>query len=276
MPGAFVPLPAPPPAVLAELAGQEPIRSRLLIAVAHPDDETIGVGAQLHRMEDALLLHVTDGAPRDGEDARRYGFDGLADYATARRRELAAALIAGEAAAIRTAELGIPDKDAFLDLAGLTSRIVGHLQHERPSAILTHAYEGGHPDHDAAAFGVCCACRLAARRERPAIIEMPFYHARDGQMVTGSFLPGKGGETVIHLDDAARRRKQRMVDCFLTQRDILAGLQFDTERFRVAPAYDFRAPPHPGILLYETFGWGISGADWRQRAGEALLALGLD
>ena len=56
-----------------------------MIVVAHPDDETIGLGAQLGRFEDALLVHLTDGAPRDGEDARNYGFASVADYAAARR-----------------------------------------------------------------------------------------------------------------------------------------------------------------------------------------------
>ena len=73
------------------------------------------------RLRDALLLHVTDGAPRDGEDARRHGFTTPADYATARRQELAAALTAGEAAGVRSAALDIPDKEAFLDLAGLAA-----------------------------------------------------------------------------------------------------------------------------------------------------------
>ena len=66
-----------------------------------------------------------------------------------------------------------------------------------------------------------------------------------------------------------------MIDCFGTQRDILGRFELDPERFRPAPAYDFRAPPHPGVLLYETFGWGIRGGEWRRRAAEALDALGL-
>ena len=62
------------PDLLAQFAGHEPICSRLLIVVAHPDDETITLGGQMWRLRDALLLHVTDGAPRDGEDAQRHGF----------------------------------------------------------------------------------------------------------------------------------------------------------------------------------------------------------
>lgn len=264
------------PALLAELAGLGPILARTLIVVAHPDDETIGLGAQLCRLCDALLLHVTDGAPRDGEDARRQGFAEPADYAAARAQELDAALVAGASAGLRRAALGISDKDAFLDLAWLSRRVAGWLRREHPVTVVTHAYEGGHPDHDAAAFAVHAACRCLGAEERPAIIEFPSYHARDGQMVAGAFLPGGSREVTARLGEADLRRKRAMVDCFGTQREMLARFELGPERFRLAPAYDFRAPPHSGSLLYETFGWGISGVEWQRRAAEALGSLGLD
>ena len=263
--------------LLAELAGDGPVLSRTMIVVAHPDDETIAIGAQLCRFGDALLLHVTDGAPRDGADTRAHGFSTLADYAAARRRELAAALEAGEAHGVRTAMFGVPDKDAFLDLVGLSRRLVPWLRREQPEAVVTHAYEGGHPDHDAAAFAVHAACRLISAEQRISIVESPISHAEGGAMVTGHFLSDDRDELVVLLRDAACRRKRRMLDCFVTQRQTLACFAAPgPERFRLAPAYDFRAPPHPGTLLYETYDWGIGGDDWRRRAASAFVALGLD
>ena len=246
-----------------------------MIVVAHPDDETLALGGQISRLRDALLVHLTDGAPRDGEDARHHGFTAPADYAAARRKELAAALIAGEAAGVRSAALDMPDKEAYRDLAGLARQLLELLKDDCPLAVLTHAYEGGHPDHDAAAFAVYAACRCLDAGERPAIIEMPFYHACDGRMVCGGFLPGQAEELVVPLAEGDLQRKQRMVDCFTTQREMLLQFPLSPERFRLAPAYDFRQPPHPGPLLYEMFGWGISGTEWRNRAAEALDALGL-
>jgi LmbE family N-acetylglucosaminyl deacetylase len=263
------------PDLLAQLAGHEPICSRLLIVVAHPDDETITLGGQMWRLRDALLLHVTDGAPRDGEDAQCHGYNDIADYAAARQNELAAALIAGEANGIRTASLGVPDKEAFLELAGLSRQILKWVRRERPAAVLTHPYEGGHPDHDAAAFAVHAACRLTKPDQRPALIEMPFYHARDGQMVVGAFLPGPTDEVTIPLGDTALLRKHYMVECFRTQREMLRQFPLSPERFRMAPHHDFRQPPHAGVLLYETFGWDVTAADWRLRAAAAIEALGL-
>jgi LmbE family N-acetylglucosaminyl deacetylase len=261
--------------LLTQLAGAGPIVSRLMIVVAHPDDETLAFGGQISRLRDALLVHLTDGAPGDGEDARHHGFIAPADYAAARRKELAAALIAGEAAGVRSAALDMPDKEAYRDLAGLARRLLELLERECPLAVLTHAYEGGHPDHDAAAFAVYAACRCLEAGERPAIIEMPFYHACDDRMVCGKFLSDQPEGLVVPLTEGDLQRKQRMVDCFTTQREMLLQFPLSPERFRLAPAYDFREPPHPGPLLYEMFGWGIGGTEWRNRAAEALDALGL-
>ncbi len=291
-------------AILSRLAGGGSVAERVMIVVAHPDDETIGLGAQLGRFEDALLVHLTDGAPRDGEDARNYGFASVADYAAARRAELAAALRTGGAAQLRRLDLGIPDKEAGHDLAGLALQIADLLRAEGPATVFTHAYEGGHPDHDSAAFAVHTACRLAA--SAPIIVEMPFYHRGDGRFVSGEFLPSpsppltgssrrkpgfvsqpaeqRRGESrlwpglLVHsitIAGEALRRKRRIIECFATQRWLLEQFDLSTERFRVAPECDFCEPPHPGELHYETLGWNITGEEWRRAASEALDRLGL-
>jgi LmbE family N-acetylglucosaminyl deacetylase len=288
-------------AILARLAAGGSVADRIMIVVAHPDDETIGLGAQLGRFDDALLVHITDGAPRDGDDARNYGFASIVDYAAARQAELAAALHAGDAVRLRRLGLGIPDKESWRDLAGLARPLAELLRAEEPAAVFTHAYEGGHPDHDSAAFAVHAACRLI--HSRPAIVETPFYHRRDGRLVTNQFLENplsssrrrprsistpterlRSGSRLapgllvysIEIGEEALRRKQRMVDCFATQRWLLKRFDLSPERFRIAPDYDFRHPPHLGDLHYETLGWGIVGEDWRRAAADALNRLGLD
>jgi len=45
-----------------------------MAVVAHPDDETVGAGALLDRLDDVVVVHVTDGAPRDLADARSAGW----------------------------------------------------------------------------------------------------------------------------------------------------------------------------------------------------------
>jgi LmbE family N-acetylglucosaminyl deacetylase len=263
--------------ILETLAEGRAFDRGVMIIVAHPDDETIGMGAQLCRFQHALLLQITDGAPRDGSDAAAHGFSTIADYAFARRVELRAALEAGRAERVRTEFVGIPDQEACLSLVTLTKRILRRLQQEAPEAIFIQPYEGGHPDHDAAAFAVQSAARLLAAEGSlpPAVIEMTAYHAEGPRFVTGTFLPADRPVTTIELGSADQLRKRRMIDCFTSQRDLLAGFTTEVERFREAPQYDFTHPPHPGELHYEKLGWRITGDVWRRHAQLALEALGL-
>ncbi len=229
--------------------------------VAHPDDETIGAGASLHLFDRCLLVHVTDGAPRNLADARRAGFADAAGYAAQRRSELAAALKAGGAAP-QMASLDVPDQGASACMAVLASRLAELLVQNRIGTVLTHAYEGGHPDHDATACAVHRAARLCP--ETPSIIEFASYHADPaGGIATGRFLANGPDSTAIALGFAERGTRRRMLDCFVTQRATLAAFSADQEAFRPAPAYDFTQPPHIGTLYYEHFDWGMTGPAWR-------------
>lgn len=229
-----------------------------LILVAHPDDETIGAGGQMGRLGRLTLVHLTDGAPRDPWFWQQAGLSTRTAYARLRAAELSRALAAGGIEAHRFT-CGAPDQEAVLSLPALTQRTLTLLRRIRPAFVLTHPYEGGHPDHDAAAFIVSQAV-AAAPLPRPVRLEMAFYHQRSESLVTGRFLPGGPPAIRVPLSPRARARKQVMLEAFASQQAVLARFGLDDEAFRLAPDYDFTSPPHPGVLHYERFGWPLDGA----------------
>jgi N-acetylglucosamine malate deacetylase 2 len=175
--------------------------------------------------------------------------------------------------------LDVVDREASLDMAGIARRIAEIVRERRPAILLTHPYEGGHPDHDATAFAVHAACAITPAA--PEIYEFPSYHAYTGRtedpprMETGRFLAGQEQGEVITLSLEARGRKARAMDCFATQLHMLRHFAVDVERFRTAPVYDFTQAPHPGKLFYEHFDWGMTGERWRVLAAEAARTLGI-
>jgi N-acetylglucosamine malate deacetylase 2 len=241
-----------------------------IVVAAHPDDEVIGAAIWLHRHRgsDVHILHITDGSPRDLQNARELGFLTREDYANARRRELRSALTLVGIPEEHCISIAFPDKEAFLHLPALIDQLGLIVDSLNPQLVLSPAYEGGHPDHDAAAFAVA-----AVRSHRPwfAHREYPLYHAGPGGgMVTGTFIErGLAEEEVIALAQEERSLKRKMLDCFETQQQILSHFSLDDERFRDAPAYDFSEPPHSGPLLYELWGWEITGGQWRQETRRA-------
>jgi LmbE family N-acetylglucosaminyl deacetylase len=248
------------------------IAARVLLVAAHPDDETVGAGAQLHRCDDLLLLHLTDGAPRNLVDARRHGFEDWPSYAAARARELQAALTAGSVSAARLS-WGLPDQGLARRLCELCSRMSAFVEWLRPDALITHAYEGGHPDHDAAALACQVACGALPPDRRPRRIEFAGYHAAAGGPSWGRFVTEDASALTISLTKEEQRRKAAMLACFTTQTAVLADAPRTQERLRPTPEHDFRHPPHPGPLWYERMSWGVTGAEWRSFAAEALEKL---
>jgi len=249
-----------------------------LLVVAHADDEVIGAGNLLARLPEAervrvVVAYVTDSAPTNLWFAQQAGFQTREEYAAARVAERNAALRLAGISPDQCVEFGFRDQESWRDLVEITERIAHLLERVRPAVVLTHPYEGGHPDHDAAAFAV----RQAVDRSeglRPQVIEFTSYHAGASGLETGRFLPVEGClEEIIVLDEEARARKQAMFDCYASQARVLAWFSINEERFRPAPAYDFTKAPHAGTLHYEALNWGVTGEMWRREAAEALQLL---
>jgi LmbE family N-acetylglucosaminyl deacetylase len=265
--------PRPPRPVIA--LDDLPARS-ILVVMAHPDDEAIAAGAMLARAAGAGVICVTDGAPRKGNFARDAGFDNWMDYAAARRGEAEAALALLGREILPMSNLGIADQEAAFNLVPAARHLASRLR-SGFSHVVTHAYEGGHPDHDSAAFCVHAACALIAKEGGvpPVIVEAPLYNAPQGIFQHNIFIPhdDAGPVATFRLSPAEQDLKRRMFDCHVTQRAVFPAFDATEEKFRLAPRYHFSAPPHPGDAGYNQYMGAFTGAVWRRHAWRAMREL---
>ncbi|HKI01901.1 MAG TPA: PIG-L family deacetylase [Thermoanaerobaculia bacterium] len=272
-----------PPILADPLLSANPPRT--LVVAAHPDDETLGAGILISRLPERWVLHVTDGAPRDAAFISKMFSGSRAEYAAVRRRELEAAMtLAGLPPERLLVVPEIADQEASFSLSRLAREIAAVVRDIRPEVVLTHAYEGGHPDHDATAFAVHAASELlrAEGLEPPARLEMALYHATPcaipPRLLCHEFLPAVSSSDPVRLALAPEEQalKQKMLSCFITQGATLAWFHpFRAETFRRAPAYDFTRAPHAGPLQYEIWGFALTGERWRKVAKSTMAELAL-
>lgn len=228
-------------------------------------------------MKGIRILHVTDGAPANMRDAWAKGYERREDYALQRKNELFEAMTKAGIDAGSLLSFDVADQSAAYQMPLLAGRLATLLQEHGTTMVLTHAYEGGHPDHDATAFVAHTAHCLLQREGWPPIqiLEFPLYHSRGGRMQAQEFPTSEGCEIAIRLDAPTLTAKQEMLAAFTTQRQTLLLLDADLERFRIAPDYDFTILPNGGDLLYERFDWGLSGETWLSLVHDARERLRL-
>jgi LmbE family N-acetylglucosaminyl deacetylase len=244
---------------LEALASGEEISDSTVIVSAHPDDETIGVGARMRLFKNLTLIHVTNGAPDRKGAAQRAGFPDPATYSATRFKELEQVLDLLDVQPRRRC-LGFVDGATVQSLERLVELLTFELQGQ--ALVITHAYEGGHPDHDSCAFAVQHACsRLAARGDNPPVrIEHTGYHSYRGRLRSGVFWSGERVSTATAcLTAEESRAKATALEAFRSQPWLRSVFTVDREVYRAAPLYDFTLPPAPRAFLYDSFGWDIQG-----------------
>ena len=240
--------------------GLSQLLGRTLVLVAHPDDEAVGCGALLQRMRNPVVLFCTDGAPHDAYFWRRYG--SRQSYADLRRAEAQAALAHVGVTQVEFLKSPVDqalfvDQELFRCLTPAAAQITSVLAAVRPEAILTLAYEGGHPDHDACTV---LGSTLGAEHDIP-VWEFPLYHRSEGEdIIVQRFLSSDEGIEVRPTQDEIRRKRE-MVAKYASQGDVLANFAIDREVVRPMTSYDFTRPPHSGRTNYECWKWRMSAEE---------------
>jgi N-acetylglucosamine malate deacetylase 2 len=214
---------------------------KVLVFIAHPDDETIGCSALLQRATEALVVFAVDGAPP------RYGFEStfrsLLNYSETRFREASRALGLIPNCSLR--RLPLTDGTWFVDqhlFLGLPKAFRSLLQIARefsPDLLVSHAFEGGHIDHD--------ACHVLARQTARVLslrhLEFPLYwRAERGHDIFQRFRETRDGEFTLELSPEELLVKRQMLAEYRTQERVISAFRPETERFRPMIQDDLAKP----------------------------------
>ncbi len=260
-------------------SGEGPLDVPVVVAVAHPDDEVIGVGSRLPRLADVHVVYATDGAPADLDDCAELGFSSRQAYAEARAVEAERGLALVGIGPLRMRWLGFMDQRASLAMPELTAAVLESLRELRPAVVISHPFENGHPDHDATAFTVHLACRQLCHAGEPAptMLEFASYHDPDGSgtFAVQRFLPAEVPSITVQLGQAEQELKRQLFAAHASQERVLRDFPIDRECYRQAPAYDFLAAPHPWRPLYERLFDTIPRQRGPALAAETLSASGV-
>jgi N-acetylglucosamine malate deacetylase 2 len=229
-----------------------------LVIAAHADDEAVACGGLLQRMRAPVVVICTDGAPRDEYFWRQYG--SRSAYAHIRAREASRA-----AQAVRVREIDLlpsftseeifVDQELFRRIPQAMECVLQVAARVRPDAVLTLAYEGGHPDHDACNF----LGRQLASDLRVPVWEAPLYQRAGASMIVQRFISCSGGEVQVDISPEELARKKTMQAAYVSQSDVLKMFDPRQETLRPMAQYDYSRPPHDGPLNYEAWGWPIRG-----------------
>lgn len=227
--------------ILRAVALGRQIGGRHVVVVAHPDDEVIGCSGLLCCLRDAVIVQLTDFD--EAREAERAAAQTAAGWALP--------VLHGEATARRTLDV------LGRLLALVRSALTGC------DAVWTHPYEGGHLDHDSAAWLVQTACEGATG---PLRLEFASYHRATEGDVFGDFWADADHPGVpVALDAVRYARKAAALAVYSSQRKILRKFpSWAREVYREAPRYDFTRPAPPPRSRWDVKGYQPSTADWRR------------
>ncbi len=247
--------------IFAALLAGTRLPGRHVVVTAHADDETVSCASVLQHVPThaAQLVQITTGAPAGSE------------LMAQRQQERAAALAALDCR-WSVVDGAVPGREAHRHLWSLLAVVQDAIADA--DVVWTHPYEGGHLDHDSAAWLVQTAC--ARRDPAPLRLEFASYHSHAGRHSTfGAFWPDLTvAQVVVPLTGDARTRKHAALAAYASQAHILRKFPTpDREPYRVARVYDFTRPAAPPFARWDTRSYQPTTAAWRQMVAVATRAL---
>jgi LmbE family N-acetylglucosaminyl deacetylase len=206
-----------------------------LFLVAHPDDESLGGAIILQRVKKALVVFCTSGAVLMPPVWLRYGTPRR--YGKIREAEAEAAVqLAGDH---KTEFLRFKDSKTHQYLSEIYSRVAALVASFQPHAIVTHALEGAHEDHDVCSF----IAQHLAQKFPVEVWEMALYYKSDktGEIIRNAFRNELEPAQVLKPTAQELGTKNKMLAAHQSQKHIVE--RFDSSRElirRQTPVSEYR------------------------------------
>jgi LmbE family N-acetylglucosaminyl deacetylase len=224
--------------------------SRILLLAPHPDDELAGCCAAIGRARaqgaSVSIAFLTTGIPAP---ERLWFWDRAGHPARVEHRREEARRVCAEVGAEIAHFSEISARQLKSQLSAARELVVTLCAARKADMLWVPAYEGGHPDHDAANF---IASMLSG--ELP-VWEFSEYNFCGGRVRSNEFPAATGSEVELKLTAAERGLKQRLLAMYASERGNLNYLRTEREMFRPLSDYDYSRPPHAGTLFYRRFAW---------------------
>jgi len=228
-----------------------PAMTGVLAVVAHPDDESFGLGAVISELV-GRGIPVTVLCFTHGEASTLHGVGG--DLGVVRAHELATA---GQALGVGRVDLaayadGALSAAPLPDLIGQVQRLIDAV---RPSHLLAFDPNGvtGHPDHRRASRAALAAAGAAGRPVLAWVV--PQHVAERINAEFGTAFTGRPDHELTVVLDVSRRRQRRAIACHRSQSIdnpvLLRRLQLlgDREHLMLIPPHPQENPMSYGISV---------------------------
>ncbi len=274
-------------------------QKKILVFVAHQDDESCGLGGTLMKNaregSEIRIVLFTDGSPKEYDKDR--------EWTELRNRELLSALALGNITEESLIFLNFDDLGFIFDLGAggtvdLVENVTSLINDWGPDEIYVHAYEHGHLDHDSVNFIVAKAFHRSKVRGKVRIYEFLQYNvfSRDNPIPGDIDVINNTRYSLIRVNmtDAEMGLKKEMVSRYVSQ-DVggICDLERDTvnlsrecydsvvghyfkgpDLIRELPPYDYQRSPCINDSCRYTFSIGDQRwSDFYNLAGEVEVLL---